>query len=1120
MTRPRRGRALLIGVGRDHAEDVRRLTADGYRPVRVVRDPTAARLRAEIAEFLDGCAPDELALLHLAAPGAIGPGGEHVFLAADTDPADLGGTGVQAGFVDEQLEACRAAHAVAIVDSPPQRGEPSVRSCPLTARGTYVLAGTGAFAERLAEAWRTAGHGGAELTADALFDHLDRRLRAAGERPPVRSAVDVDDAIALSFRARRAPGPAPERDDPTRNDPDLTAVLGYYRRCLLAEEPHSGLIPVRAAGERYVVLPGRERLLSGDLDDDGCAPVPPGAAAFLDEAERRGRPLWAGYPAVLLPGRAGAAAEFAPLLVRRVEPVGSGAGRRLRPVGPVLPHRGLARRRLGVEGTDALAAWFAPGWRGGRRARMAADVHDLLHGTYRLPGGAQPVPDALDESLDAGGDGARNVAVLFAEQPRLTSPGAFDDLAGIAEQPGRVAGTALGALLDGDTAEVDDPPRPVLPWPADESQRQAVRAAMSRRLSTVTGPPGSGKTALVANLVATAVSAGQRVLVAAADDRAVHEVWRRCAAVPGALVRTGAEPAGRTGPAPDLAAAFAELTAAEGRAVRARLDLGAIGRIDAALRAAGRRRCTAAESLGRTAVELADRIGPRPRRWARRAGGAADAWIFTRWRRASVQRALGIEPGDCADRNPREICRTVAEFAAAEHTWREQRALLRERPDDQRLADALRSAQDAARTAAEQVLVASVRQQDGGDPAVRSRAATCEEAARLPLAPALFDLVVVDEAAHCGIAALLPLLFRARRAVVLGDAGQLAHVTHLDPAAESRIRRDLRIPADWLEERALSFRRHSAWHAAERATGGAIRLDEHHRCHPRIADTAAALFPGEAQVVLTDIRGRPAMERPALEWRDVPGRACAPERGGSWHNPEEAAVVARVVAALRRSLPEHATIGVIALFRPQGRLLEQRLAGDPRVRIGTVHDFQGGECDAVVLSPVAAPGVAEGAARWLDRRCDLWHVAITRARSQLVVVGDASFWEGRHGIGADLLAAARRGHRAPEPDVHQRRLHELLPGMSVQLDQVLNGHRVDASISDGGVPLSVLLDRGPQGEVDPAEHLHRMLRRRELLDPEPGVRSAVRVPVWRLHDLGDTDDLLGLRAVEHRAPVR
>ena len=128
-------------------------------------------------------------------------------------------------------------------------------------------------------------------------------------------------------------------------------------------------------------------------------------------------------------------------------------------------------------------------------------------------------------------------------------------------------------------------PRPVLPWPADESQRQAVRAAMTRRLSTVTGPPGSGKTTLVANLVATASGAGQRGRVAAADDRAVHEVWRRCAAVPGALVRTGAERAvdADADQAPDLAEALVELTAAERRAARARLDLAAVGRIDEAL---------------------------------------------------------------------------------------------------------------------------------------------------------------------------------------------------------------------------------------------------------------------------------------------------------------------------------------------------------------------------------------------------------------------------------------------------------------------------------------------------------------------------------------------------------
>ncbi|WP_242440959.1 AAA domain-containing protein [Streptomyces sp. CB02923] len=63
---------------------------------------------------------------------------------------------------------------------------------------------------------------------------------------------------------------------------------------------------------------------------------------------------------------------------------------------------------------------------------------------------------------------------------------------------------------------------------------------MTRRLTVATGPPGTGKSQLVANLVATAISAGQTVLVASTNNEAVDEVWRRCdTLVPGSIVRTG-----------------------------------------------------------------------------------------------------------------------------------------------------------------------------------------------------------------------------------------------------------------------------------------------------------------------------------------------------------------------------------------------------------------------------------------------------------------------------------------------------------------------------------------------------------------------------------------------------
>ncbi|WP_243794563.1 AAA domain-containing protein [Saccharopolyspora gloriosae] len=1127
-----------------------------------------------------------------------------MFFAADTNLDDLAGTGVRAGFVNEQLESCAAPHKVAILDSCASGGfalgfetnarplknarAARKRSSPLSSRGVYVIGSArarepavagadgepSAFTGRLVEALRTGkvGHDGSGVvTVDDLFGYVNQRMREAGGQVPVSSSIGVDDRIVL---ARCPQGAAPELEPLTAQPantegpapatakavPGREALLDYHRRCLLAAATETGLIPVRAEGEQYAMLPGQERFLSGELDDDGCAPVPPEAVKFLAEAERQGGELWAGYPAVVLHGkRRGTGPEFAPLLVRRVELVDTeSGGRRLRPSGPVLPHPGLAKKRLGAEEAEVLAESFEPNWRGGQRQRMAGDALALLRETYRWQNNAELVPDSLDAALDerSPGEGARNAAVLLlVPQGNKADAGVLKDLAAIAEQPGRIRETALGALLDGDAATVAAQPTVVAPWSLNDRQREALLAAMTRRLSTVTGPPGTGKSQLVANIVATAIADGRRVLVASTNNKAVDEVWRRCEQVQkGALVRTGSRPnreyeaeslrllAADGSDEPGRAAAIAELAAAERLATRARRDLRAIGRIDGELRAAGAARHAAAEALGLIEAELAERLGQRPLRWARRANAAATAWVFAGWRRSRVVRAMGIEPHDCADADPAAICGRVAEFAEAEQVWRDRRAQLHDRPDDRRLAESLRKAADSASEASTTVLRTAVRdtaregrrairalleRQGSFDrhemqsvlEHVRGWAVTCRSANRFPLTPGLFDLVVIDEASQCGVAPVLPLLFRARRAVVIGDVMQLKHIAKLDPAAEAEVRRELGVRAEWLERRSLTFTRHSAFHAAERATGGALLLDEHYRCHPRIADTADRLFYDGALTVLTDIRGRPAMERPAVEWEDVRGHASTPESGGSWQNAAEADAVVRIVAMLRRALPADATIGVVTPFRPQQRLLDRRLAGDPRVTVDTVHAFQGGECDAIVFSPVAAPGIEEHSVRWLEKQRNLWNVAITRARSQLIVAGHADFWSGRAGVGAELLAAARRGSAAPDPDEHQQRLYGLVPGASVQLNPVLNGHRVDASVSLGGAPLSVLLDRGPAADADPGDHLHRMLRRRDLLDPERGVRSTVRMPVWRLYDRADTEDVLDLHPTAQRAAV-
>ncbi len=60
-----------------------------------------------------------------------------------------------------------------------------------------------------------------------------------------------------------------------------------------------------------------------------------------------------------------------------------------------------------------------------------------------------------------------------------------------------------------------------------------------------------------------------------------------------------------------------------------------------------------------------------------------------------------------------------------------------------------------------------------------------------------------------------------------------------------------------------------------------------------------------------------------------------------------------------------------------------------QVDVGTVHTFQGDERDVMIYSPVIAKGAGRGALWFVgEQNKNLFNVAITRARSSLVVVGD------------------------------------------------------------------------------------------------------------------------------------
>ncbi len=245
------------------------------------------------------------------------------------------------------------------------------------------------------------------------------------------------------------------------------------------------------------------------------------------------------------------------------------------------------------------------------------------------------------------------------------------------------------------------------------------------------------------------------------------------------------------------------------------------------------------------------------------------------------------------------------------------------------------------------------------------------------------------------------------------------------------------------------------------------------------------------------------------------GRAARPLFGGSWVNENEIRKVHDSVRYLLEQLPPEAAVGVVTPFTAQAETLRKRLRpyDEERLRIGTVHTFQGGERDVMVFSLVVGEGMHPGSVAWVGEQLNLWNVAITRARSHLIVVGDKKLWRKRGGVGAALLEAAERDGLAlggEDEDVLLKRLYQTLSlaeEATVTLGETVNGYPADAVIrADGATPQPVLLDRGMDENGDAARHLRLMLHRRNLLGDGDGGAEAARWPAWRLYD---TDEQRG-----------
>jgi len=270
---------------------------------------------------------------------------------------------------------------------------------------------------------------------------------------------------------------------------------------------------------------------------------------------------------------------------------------------------------------------------------------------------------------------------------------------------------------------------------------------------------------------------------------------------------------------------------------------------------------------------------------------------------------------------------------------------------------------------------------------------------KLPFKPGFFDIVVFDEASQCDIASALPLLYRAKQAVIIGDPKQLPHISAMQRGQDQQFveKFDLVDYANWAYSYNSLFDLASSLSAGE----DIISLRDHHRSHADIIEFSNKYFyEGRLRVATRyEKLNRKMPKEPGVRWIDIKGTAIRPASGGAL-NEKEAQTVVQVLHKLIIDQGYTGSVGVVSPFRAQANAIRRQVENNQQLAeelikhdflSDTVHKFQGDERDVMIFSPVIAEGIASSSLGFLRNNGNLFNVAITRARAMLLVVGDQQF---------------------------------------------------------------------------------------------------------------------------------
>ncbi len=335
----------------------------------------------------------------------------------------------------------------------------------------------------------------------------------------------------------------------------------------------------------------------------------------------------------------------------------------------------------------------------------------------------------------------------------------------------------------------------------------------------------------------------------------------------------------------------------------------------------------------------------------------------------------------------------------------------------------------------------------------------------LPDVPALFDLVVLDEASQIDQPAAAGALLRAKRAVVCGDPQQLRHVSFLsdDEITTANIAHVSNGGSP------IDARRNSMFDVASGA-GNGFQLDEHYRCDPHLIDFSARRFYKHDLHVAT-----------ATPLNHDADHIDVVEVEGSRNRSKVNEPQIEAALGLIKSLIEDGVrgIGVITPFRDQANAMTRAVVDayraddieDYGLAVGTVHAFQGAEYNVVIALLTLGPDESAGSWRFVNKP-NLFNVMVTRARRKMIVLNSAP---NPPGLAGEYLRHADPLSRQQETVAHRRlwpaRVASALAdtGLDFWPNYYVGKHRLDFALVKDGKPTALIVEPHPEGAQAHAE---------------------------------------------------